>query len=75
MPLIIEYLGYQIKTNKATPYCWTVATVGKGGKIPDVLSGAYTSPAIAKREIDRYLTNKITKEKPDANKESGQSGS
>lgn len=63
MILIREYKGYDIKPHKEVPTCYIVVTSGKGGKIPDVLSGLFTSPAVAKYEIDRYLDTKPRKDK------------
>lgn len=59
---MIVYQGYQIKPHKEVPTCYIVVTDGKGGKIPDVLSGLFTSPAIAKDIIDKYLATKPKKE-------------
>lgn len=59
--MIIEYLGYQIKPHKQYPTSWIVVTAGKGGKIPDILGGMFTSPSVAKREIDAYLAKKELK--------------
>lgn len=60
---MIEYEGYQVKPHKEVPTCYVVVTAGKGGKIPDALSGLFTTTAIAKAEIDRYLATKPRKEK------------
>jgi hypothetical protein len=60
---MIEYEGYLVKPYKEVPTSYVVVTAGRGGKIPDVLSGLFTSPAIAKGEIDRYLATKPRKEK------------
>lgn len=67
-----EYEGYQIKPHKEVPTCYIVVTAGKGGKIPDVLSGLFTTPAIAKAVIDKYLETKPRKEKDNA--EAGDKG-
>ncbi len=58
--------GYQIKPHKEVPTCYIVVTDGKGGKIPDVLSGLFTTPEFAKAEINRYLASKPKKEKDEA---------
>ncbi len=55
---MIEYKGYQIKPHKETPTCYVVVTAGKGGKIPKVLEGVFTSPTYAKETIDAYETSK-----------------
>jgi hypothetical protein len=52
---MIEYKGYYIKQNKQIPSHYEVVTVGRGGKIPDILSGFFTSLTIARASIDRYL--------------------
>jgi NCAIR mutase (PurE)-related protein len=58
--------GYEVKPHKEHPMSYIVVTAGKGGKIPNVLSGMYTSPAIAMSEIDKYLESKPVKEAKDA---------
>ena len=57
----IEHMGYFISPDKQIPTCCYISTMGKGGKIPDMLTGLFTSPTIAKKEIDRYLTIKDVK--------------
>ena len=64
--MIREHEGYLIKPHKEVPTCYVVVTAGKGGKIPDVLSGLFTSPEIAKHEINRYVASKPKKEKDEA---------
>ena len=54
----IEYKGYQIKPNKHMPNQLIVVTAGRGGKIPSVLDGMFTSTSIAKTHIDAYLESK-----------------
>ncbi len=56
--MIIEYRGYQIKPAKNMPSALTVATTGKGGKIPAVLDSLFTKVDIAKFAIDSYLESK-----------------
>jgi hypothetical protein len=56
-----EFKGYYIKPYKEVPTCYQVVTVGKGGKIPDCLSGLFTSRTLAMREIDLYQARKQTK--------------
>jgi hypothetical protein len=58
----LEHKGYYIKPHKEHPYCYIVVTVGKGGTVPDRLSGMYTTRALAKIEIDNYLETKPIKE-------------
>ena len=59
---MIEYKEYQIKVSKEFPNCVLVVTAGRGGKIPDVLSGLFTSPSVAKVAIDTYLELKGRKD-------------
>jgi hypothetical protein len=66
----IEYEGYFISPDKNIPTCCFISTVGKGGKIPDMLTGLFTTPTIAKKEIDRYRTIKDLKNAK-TNSESG----
>jgi NCAIR mutase (PurE)-related protein len=54
--------GYQVKPHKEFPASSIIVTDGKGGKIPDMLSGMFTSPAIAMQTIDKYLEIKTKKE-------------
>lgn len=63
---VYEYKGYYISPLKEHPSVYTVATAGKGGKIPNSLVGMYTHRSIAKQDIDFYLDNKIIKDKPNA---------
>ena len=52
------YKGYQIKPHKEFGSMSIVVTDGKGGKIPDVLSGMFTSVGLAVNVIDQYLETK-----------------
>ena len=52
---MIEYKGYLIKPDRDVPTCYVVVTAGKGGKIPNVLDGLFTSPVYAKDAIDKYV--------------------
>lgn len=54
----IVYKGYQIKPSKQAPSTYICVTDGRGGKIPDVLSGLFTSAGIVKEFIDQYLEGK-----------------
>lgn len=63
---ITVYQGYQIKPYKEVQTSYIIVTDGKGGKIPDVLSGFYTSREYAKLAINSYLNSKIKKDKADA---------
>ena len=60
--MIIKYRDYDIKPHKDTPSHYIVVTSGKGGKIPDVLSGMFTSTAVAKLFVDNYLAGKPKKD-------------
>lgn len=55
---IREYKGYQIKPHKLHPASYIVVTAGKGGKIPDVLDGLFTTRTIAQQAVDQYLETK-----------------
>lgn len=66
----MKYKGYLINPSKTGPSLYSVAVEGKGGKIPNCLSGYYTTRTFAISDIDRYLD---TKEKSNA-KEPLQSG-
>lgn len=57
--MIHTYRGYLIKPHKEFPTSVVIATEGKGGKIPDILQGLFTSLGTAKVEIDKYLATKI----------------
>lgn len=63
---ITSYHGYDVKPHKEVPTCYIVVTSGKGGKIPDVLSGLFTSRTIATQAISKYLDTKPKKEPKDA---------
>lgn len=56
----MEYKNYNIQLHKATAN-YTIHSIGKGA-LPKVLSGLFTTPAIAKSHIDRYVNNKGTPE-------------
>lgn len=55
---MVLYKGYQVKVDKNNPNSWIVVTDGKGGKIPNSLTGHYTTPSIAMSHIDLYLDSK-----------------
>lgn len=50
-----NYRGYLISTDPISPTLYSVATEGRGGKIPNVLSGRFTSVSWIKTVIDDYL--------------------
>lgn len=60
--MITQFEGYDIKPHKEVPTCYIVVTSGKGGKIPDCLSGLYTSRTYATQAIERYLESKPKKD-------------
>jgi hypothetical protein len=64
------YRGYIIAPHKQAPMSFTVATEGKGGKIPAILDSLYTSIGIAKEAIDFYLDTKKDVKDAKANSES-----
>ena len=68
---IYEYRGYQIKPNKEVPTVYVVVTTGRGGKIPDVLSGFFTTKVYAKNAIDGYLEKRETKNDETSSKSRG----
>lgn len=57
----IEHKGYFITANKNTPNIYSISTTGKGGTIPDSLSGMYNDRNLAKIHIDRYIDGKNKK--------------
>lgn len=63
---ITIYKGYQIKPHKEYPSSCIIVTDGKGGKIPDVLSGLFTSKGLAALTIDKYLDTKVKKDTDNA---------
>lgn len=56
--MIVEYKGYDIKPHKEVPTNYIIVTSGKGGKIPAVMEGLFTTRAYAKDVIDKYLASK-----------------
>lgn len=64
--MIYQYRGYDIKAHKEHSKHYIVVTSGKGGKIPDVLTGLFTSVGVAKGVIDKYLDNKKVKDNAEA---------
>ena len=53
-----EYKGYLLTPDKISPTLVRISTVGKGGKIPDSLSGLYTTRTSGHLAIDYYLNSK-----------------
>ena len=56
--MIVQYKDYQIKPNPLSPKSYLIVTSGRGGKIPDVMTGMFTSIGIAKQVIDSYIEKK-----------------
>ena len=54
----MEYKGFIVKPQKESPKLLTVATAGRGGKIPDVLTGLFTTRGLVYAIIDAYVENK-----------------
>lgn len=54
----MEYKGFIVKPHKESPKLLTVATAGRGGKIPDVLTGLFTTRGLVYAIIDAYVENK-----------------
>lgn len=66
--MIQEYKGYQIKPFNPVPSSYVIVTAGKGGKIPNVMEGVFTTRAIAMQLIDQYVTAKETENDQKGNK-------
>ncbi|GAF77756.1 unnamed protein product [marine sediment metagenome] len=50
--------GYIIKMYNKSPSLKVIVTEGKGGKIPNDLTGMYTTDKLAMVDIDKYLDKK-----------------
>ena len=57
----MEHKGYIIKMAEKSPALKTIVTAGQGGKIPQALSGMFTSDGVAMQAIDKYLKEKGAK--------------
>lgn len=67
--MIESYKGYLIQWDRKTPNVLRITVEGDGGKLPNILKGLYTSRALAKYDIDKYLgSNASLKEKVSARK-------
>ncbi len=55
-----EFKGYYIKPDKQFPNNCVIVTAGRGGKIPNILDGLFTSIQTATNAIDKYLMVKET---------------
>ena len=51
----MNYKGFLISSSPLSPSLYKVATEGQGGKIPNVLSGLFTSKDVVIQLIDMYL--------------------
>lgn len=49
------YKGYEVKPDSVNPTSYIIVTAGKGGKIPNVMNGLFTSRGYARTIIDNYL--------------------
>lgn len=57
-----EYRGYYIKPDKQYPNNCVIVTAGRGGKIPNVLDGLFTSVKVGMDAVDQYLMGKPEKD-------------
>lgn len=57
------YKGYDIRWNKFSPMNIEIGVGENKGRIPDALSGLYTSRTIAMQAIDTHLSTKKVKDK------------
>lgn len=57
-----EYRNYYIKPDKQYPNNCVIVTAGRGGKIPTVLEGLFTSVRVGMEAIDKYLMGKPEKD-------------
>ena len=57
----MNYRGYIISSDPISPTLYSVATEGRGGRIPTVLEGRFTSVQWVKGLIDVYLANQEEK--------------
>ena len=68
----MNYKGYLITATKGLGSAYEIATEGRGGKIPKIMEGLFTSRGTAMQVIDFYLDSK---EKSLNDKESSKGGS
>lgn len=72
---MISYKGYLIKPHSKFQASHVIVTEGRGGKIPKMLEGMFTSVGVARSLIDKYTSIKpVTKEKNNADKTIAKSG-
>ena len=48
---------FKIRYSKHRPNAYEIYLEG-GGEVPQILTGAYTSPGVAQKAIDLYLENR-----------------
>lgn len=53
-----SYKGFYVTFDEKNPRLVRVATEGKGGKIPNVLTGLFTSKQVVYNIIDSYVAQK-----------------
>lgn len=63
-----EYEGFSIVKDETWEVMFRVKPVGKGGSIPTVLSGLYSTQVDAKKSIDAYRDTHKAKVKSNASK-------
>lgn len=64
----MEYKGYLITPSEVNPHSYKIATAGRGGKIPDVMGGLFTSIGWAKNVVDLYVEAKGKKDNEEISK-------
>jgi hypothetical protein len=57
---MIEYKGFKI-IKGSRELLYSIIKEGKGGSIPHVLSGSYTTPTFAMKDIDTYVAHRGSK--------------
>lgn len=54
----MNYKGYLITPVKGLGSAYEIATEGRGGKIPNIMTGLFTSRGSAMQVVDFYLASK-----------------
>lgn len=54
----MNYKGYLITATKGLGSAYEIATEGRGGKIPKMMEGLFTSRGSAMQVVDFYLASK-----------------
>lgn len=62
------YRGYIISPVPHSPTLMRVAVEGQGGKVPNVLTGMFTSYTTVMEIVDKYLESKLVQESEDVSK-------